>query len=196
VNTEEGAAVKALPIESSGGSARVGSRLRNLRQRNHMTIDQLASAAGLTKGFVSRVERDITSPSVDSLVRMCRVLRVDVGEVFAGPGDVEVVRLEDAPHVDLGGSGIEEQLVTPSAQRRVQVIRARVAAGGRGEEAMYSMDCETEVLHLISGRFRLRVPDRTFDLSAGDTVTFPGSEPHTWENPGEEDAVLLWILGS
>jgi quercetin dioxygenase-like cupin family protein len=59
---------------------------------------------------------------------------------------------------------------------------------------MYSMDCETEVLHLISGRFRLKVPGRTFDLVAGDTVTFPGSEPHTWENPGDEDAVLLWIL--
>jgi mannose-6-phosphate isomerase-like protein (cupin superfamily) len=164
--------VKALPIESSGHTAAVGS------------------------GFVSRVERDITSPSVDSLVRMCQVLRIDVGALFAGPADVELVRLEDAPHIDLGGEGIEEQLVTPSAQRQVQVIRARVAAGGRGEDAMYSMDCETEVLHLISGRFRLHVPDRTFDLAAGDTVTFPGSEPHTWENPGTEDAVLLWILGS
>ncbi|NVC21902.1 cupin domain-containing protein [Kocuria salina] len=188
--------MKALPIESSGHTAAVGSRLRNHRRRSHMTIDQLASAAGLTKGFVSRVERDITSPSVDSLVRMCQVLRIDVGALFAGPADVELVRLEDAPHIDLGGEGIEEQLVTPSAQRQVQVIRARVAAGGRGEDAMYSMDCETEVLHLISGRFRLHVPDSTFDLAAGDTVTFPGSEPHTWENPGTEDAVLLWILGS
>ncbi|GAB2602762.1 cupin domain-containing protein [Kocuria himachalensis] len=188
--------MKALPIESSGHTAAVGSRLRNHRRRSHMTIDQLASAAGLTKGFVSRVERDITSPSVDSLVRMCQVLRIDVGSLFAGPADVELVRLEDAPHIDLGGEGIEEQLVTPSAQRQVQVIRARVAAGGRGEDAMYSMDCETEVLHLISGRFRLHVPDRTYDLEAGDTVTFPGSEPHTWENPGTEEAVLLWILGS
>jgi transcriptional regulator with XRE-family HTH domain len=186
--------VKALPIESSGRSAAVGSRLRNHRRRNHMTIDQLASAAGLTKGFVSRVERDITSPSVDSLVRMCQVLRIDVGDLFAGPGEVELVRLADAPHIDLGGEGIEEQLLTPTDQRTVQVLRARVAAGGRGEEAMYSMDCETEVLHLISGRFRLKVPGRTFDLVAGDTVTFPGSEPHTWENPGDEDAVLLWIL--
>jgi len=186
--------VKALPIESSGRSAAVGSRLRNHRRRNHMTIDQLASAAGLTKGFVSRVERDITSPSVDSLVRMCEVLRIDVGDLFAGPGDVELVRLAEAPHIDLGGEGIEEQLLTPADQRTVQVLRARVAAGGRGEEAMYSMDCETEVLHLISGRFRLKVPRRTIDQDAGDTVTFPGSEPHTWENPGDEDAVLLWIL--
>ena len=188
--------MKALPIESTGHSAAVGSRLRNHRLRNHMTIDQLASAAGLTKGFVSRVERDITSPSVDSLVRMCQVLRIDVGAVFAGPADVELVRLADAPHVDLGGEGIEEQLVTPTGQRTVQVIRARVAPGGRGEESMYSMDCETEVLHLISGRFRLVVPDRTYELEAGDTVSFPGTEPHTWANPGPEEAVLLWILGS
>jgi transcriptional regulator with XRE-family HTH domain len=186
--------MKALPIESSTRSAAVGSRLRNHRRRNHMTIDKLAAAAGLTKGFVSRVERDLTSPSVESLVRMCQVLRIEVGEVFSGPGEVELVRLDSAPYVDLGGEGIEEQLLTPTSQRTIQVIRARVAAGGRGEDAMYSMDCDTEVLHLISGRFQLKVPDRTFDLVAGDTVTFPGSEPHTWENPGDEDAILLWIL--
>jgi transcriptional regulator with XRE-family HTH domain len=188
--------VKALPVESSGRSAAVGSRLRAHRRRSHMTIDQLASAAGLTKGFVSRVERDMTSPSVDSLVRMCQVLRLDVGDLFRGPGGVEVVRLEDAPRIDLGGQGIEEQLLTPADERTVQVLRARVAPGGRGEEPMYSMDCETEVLHLVSGRFRLLVPGRTFELAAGDTVTFPGAEPHTWENPGEEEAVLLWILGA
>lgn len=186
--------MKALPVESSGHSAAVGSRLRNHRRRQHMTIDQLASAAGLTKGFVSRVERDLTSPSVDSLVRMCQALRIDVGDLFSGPGGVELVRLEDALHIDLGGEGIEEQLLTPAGQRTVQVLRARVAAGGRSEDSMYSMDCETEVLHVIRGRFRLRVPDRTLDLVAGDTVTFPGSEPHTWENPGDEEAVLLWIL--
>lgn len=188
--------MKALPIESSEAAVRVGARLRSHRLRARMTIDQLASAAGLTKGFVSRVERDLTSPSVDSLVRMCRVLRLEVGELFAGPAEVELVRLADAPHVDLGGEGIEEQLITPAGRRRVQVLRARVAPGGRGEEAMYSVDCETEVLHLISGRFRLHVPGRTHDLAAGDTVTMPGSEPHTWDNPGDEDAVLLWILGT
>ncbi|WP_369792948.1 helix-turn-helix domain-containing protein [Kocuria sp. ZOR0020] len=47
-----------------------------------MTVEQLAAAAELSKGFVSRVERDLTSPSVDALVRLCRALRVEVGEVF------------------------------------------------------------------------------------------------------------------
>lgn len=187
--------MKALPIESSASSAAVGSRLRTQRLRNHMTIDQLASAAGLTKGFVSRVERDLISPSVESLVRMCQVLRIDMGSLFTGPGGVQVVSLEDAPYIDLGGDGIQEQLLTPRDQRTVQVLRARVAAGGRGEEPMYTVDCQTEVLHLISGRFRLKVPDRVLELSAGDTVTLPGSEPHTWENPGDQEAVLLWILG-
>ena len=87
--------MKALPIESSGRTTAVGSRLRSHRRRNHMTIDQLASAAGLTKGFVSRVERDITSPSVDSLVRMCQVLRIDVdksegGNAYAIPASVRI----------------------------------------------------------------------------------------------------------
>ncbi|ALD63038.1 helix-turn-helix domain-containing protein [Glutamicibacter soli] len=185
--------MKALPVEPSGSSINIGARLRGVRQQQHMTIDQVAELSGLTKGFLSRVERDLTSPSVSTLLKLCEVLGIEVGTLFEVP-DTTLVRLGDAPRISLGGSGITEKLVTPRGEKRVQVIRAEVEPRGKGENELYSVDCELEVLHVASGVFTLVLPERVVELAAGDTMTFPGREPHSWENPGDEPAVVLWTL--
>ena len=185
--------MKSLPIQPTGTGQALGRRLRELRQDRHLTMDQVAEFAGLTKGFLSRVERDLTSPSVTSLIAICQVLGVAPGEVLDAP-ELSVVRLADAPRVSLGGEGITGQLVTPPGQRELQVIRAVVAPGGRGESDLYTVDCTVESLHVIDGPFTLVTPDGELTLQSGDTVTFPGTEPHSWQNPGDGAAVVLWIL--
>lgn len=185
--------MKALPVEPTGSAIRIGSRLRVARQRQRLTIDQVAEMAGLTKGFLSRVERDLTSPSVATLLTLCEVLSLEVGELFTVP-ETKLVTLAQAPRISLGGQGIVEQLITPRTERRVQVIRAEIAPRGAGESELYSVDCQVEVLHVISGRFTLILPEERMELAAGDTVSFPGREPHSWMNPSDEPAVVTWTL--
>lgn len=185
--------MKALPVEPSNAALAIGSRIRSVRQAQRMTIDQVAELTGLTKGFLSRVERDLTSPSVASLLTLCQVLSLEVGELFSQP-DTHVVRLAQAPRISLGGEGIVEQLVTARSERRLQVIRAVIDPRGEGEKELYAVDCEVEVLHVISGKFVLIFANESFELDAGDTVTFPGREPHSWINPIEEPAVVTWTL--
>lgn len=184
--------MKTLPVESSGAAINIGSRLRGVRQQRRMTIDQVAELSGLTKGFLSRVERDLTSPSVSTL-KLCEVLGIEVGTLFEVP-ETMLVRLEEAPRVSLGGEGITEQLVTPRAEKRVQMIRAEIAPKGSGEAELYSVDCELEVLHVIAGKFTLVLPEQRVELQAGDTMTFPGREPHSWENESDEAALVTWTL--
>lgn len=185
--------MKTLPVEPTGAAINIGARLRGVRQTQRMTIDQVAELSGLTKGFLSRVERDLTSPSVSTLLRLCEVLSIEVGTLFEVP-ETKLVRLEHAPRVSLGGDGITEQLVTPRSEKRVQMIRAEIAPKGTGEAELYSVDCELEVLHVIAGRFVLVLPDQRVELEAGDTITFPGREPHSWENESDQIAVVTWTL--
>lgn len=185
--------MKALPVEPSSAALAIGSRIRAARHAQRLTIDQVADSTGLTKGFLSRIERDLTSPSVASLVTLCQVLSLEVGELFTPP-DTHVVRLAEAPRISLGGQGIVEQLVTARSERRLQVIRAVIAPRGEGEKELYAVDCEVEVLHVLSGRFVLVFANERFDLAAGDTVTFPGREPHSWLNPTAEETVVTWTL--
>lgn len=185
--------IKPLPVRESAPEPAIGIRLRLARQNQRLTVEELAEATGVSKGYLSRVERDLTMPSIPNLLLLCRALRIEVADVFRTT-PVELVRLSDAPAVDLGGTGIEERLVTPVHERRLQMLRSTVAPGGHSEAEPYGVASDLEAVHVISGRFVLEVDGREYALDPGDTLTFPGQAPHRWHNPGEEPAVVLWTL--
>ena len=185
--------MKALPVEPSNVPVAIGSRIRAARQAQRLTIEQVAEATGLTKGFLSRVERDLTSPSVASLVTLCQVLSVSVGDLFAAP-ETLLTRRDVAPRISLGGQGIVERLLTARSERRLQILGATIKPRGRGENELYAVDCDVDVLHVVKGRIKLILTNEEYDLEEGDTLSFPGREPHTWINPTDETVEVLWIL--
>src|SRR5215218_2108440 len=97
--------------------ALIGARLRTARQSAGLTLAAVAAQAGLTKGFLSRLERDEVSPSVASLVTVCGVLGIGVGTLFEAP-ETSLVRADDAPPINFGGRGLREYLLTAGAQRQ------------------------------------------------------------------------------
>ncbi|MFD9721506.1 helix-turn-helix domain-containing protein [Streptomyces sp. NBC_00690] len=185
--------MKALHPKPSALPVRVGARLRACRQAQGLTIEQVAAATSLTRGFVSRVERDETSPSVATLVTLCQVLSLPVGSLFED-AEIEVVHLADAPHINMGGRGVTDRMITPRAQSRVQVLRSLLEPGADGGEDLYTINCEVEVLHVISGELTVFFTDRTLPLAPGDTLTFSGREPHNWRNTGTSVAEVLWTF--
>ncbi|WP_416416770.1 helix-turn-helix domain-containing protein [Paenarthrobacter aromaticivorans] len=185
--------MKALPVEPSNVPVAIGSRIRAARQAQRLTIEQVADATGLTKGFLSRVERDLTSPSVASLVTLCQVLSVSVGDLFAAP-ETHLTRRDDGPRISLGGQGIVERLLTARSERRLQILQATIEPRGRGESELYAVDCDVDVLHVVKGRIKLILTNEEYDLEEGDTLSFPGREPHTWVNPTDETVEVLWVL--
>ena len=185
--------MRPVPV-SPTNAVRIGSRLRAARKAHGYTLEQLASASGLTKGFLSRVERDETSPSVASLLTLCEVMSVDVGSLFSAP-DVALVRRDEAPAINLGGTNVTEQLMTPRGQSALQLIHSRIDPGGTGGSDLYTINCETEVVFVLKGSIEMVFSDRTQKLSIGDALTFSGGEPHTWHNvSGSRAAEVIWVL--
>ncbi|MEU6523925.1 helix-turn-helix domain-containing protein [Streptomyces sp. NPDC046924] len=185
--------MKALHPKPSALPVRVGARLRACRQAQGLTIEQVAAATSLTRGFISRVERDETSPSVATLVTLCQVLSLPVGSLFED-ADTEVIRLGDAPQINMGGRGVLDRMVTPRGQSKVQVLRSHLDAGANGGDDLYTINCDVEVIHVIAGEVTVLFTGRTETLTAGDTLTFPGREPHNWRNSGDSVAEVLWTF--
>ena len=173
--------------------ALVGARLRAARQAAGLTLAAVAAQAGLTKGFLSRLERDEVSPSVASLVTVCGVLGIGVGQLFEPPA-TSLVRAAEAPPINFGGQGVREVLLTAGAQRDLHVIRSVIQPGGRGGEELYSLACDVEVVHVLRGRLRLLLPGEVVELEAGDAFTMPGATPHTWLNPSAATCEVLRVL--
>jgi transcriptional regulator with XRE-family HTH domain len=186
--------MRSVPIAAGGQDLRIGARLRDARQRQGLTIDQIARSTGLTKGFISRIERDMTSPSVSTLVTVCAALSLPVGELLVAP-KTDVVRGTEAPHIQLTGRGADERLLTPRGQARLQLVRSVIEPGGTGGEELYTLNCEVEVVHVLRGSLQVLFSKSAELLEAGDTMTFSGREPHTWHNPdANEVSEVLWVI--
>jgi transcriptional regulator with XRE-family HTH domain len=171
----------------------IGAKLRHARQLRGLTLDQVAQSAGLTKGFVSRLERDDVSPSVASLVTVCEVLGLRVGDLF-DPPRTSVIRSGEGRLINFGGKGAVERLVTPGTQTALEVIHSVVEPGGNGGEELYALACEAECAYVLSGTLEVVLEHGVETLTAGDAMTFPGNAPHTWRNPGPRPSKVLWIL--
>ncbi len=186
--------MRPLPVSPTTDAARVGARLRAARRAHGYTLEQLAAAAGLTKGFLSRVERDETSLSVASLVTLCEVMSIEVGSLFSA-AEVDLIRREDAPAINLGGSGVTEQLMTPRRQAKVQLVHTSAEPDATGGPELYTINCEVEIAYVLKGSIEIVFADRRQRLGAGDALTFPGGEPHTWRNTSStRGAEIIWIL--
>ena len=96
---------------------RIGPQLRAARLAARMTMAEVAEKSGLTKGFVSKIERDLANVSVASLMRLCEALGISVGTLFRADRG-EVVRSGAYPPINFGGSRMREYLLTPSGEKR------------------------------------------------------------------------------
>ncbi|WP_166986054.1 helix-turn-helix domain-containing protein [Canibacter zhoujuaniae] len=170
---------------------KIGDKIRAIRKAQGLTIGELADLVQVTKGYLSRLERDQTSPSVTTLMSICQTLAIPIGSLFEAPA-VDLVPLSSAPLINLGGTAAVEKMITPRGLSGAQLIHSEMAPGSHGGHELYTINCKSEILHVIRGEVLVRFTDHTTSLKQGDTLTFAGSEPHTWESPA--GATAVWCL--
>ena len=172
----------------------IGARLRSARLRQQLSLEQLAKSTDLTKGFISQLERDVTSASVASLVKLCRAVGISVGSLFE-PSETLLITAASAPRINFGGSGLFEQLLTSRASSDLQLIRSEIDPGGGSGDEPYALEASSELVHIVQGRLAVTVESEVFDLNAGDTLSFSPRRVHSWRNPATRTkAVVLWAL--
>ena len=175
------------------GTVRIGARLRHAREAGRLSLADVEARTGLSKGFLSKVERDASSPSVANLVAICDAIGLAMAELFAVPRTT-LIRQADRPSLEglPKAAAVRDTLITPEYERQVTVLESVAGAGGSGGDALYTMASECEVCFVLAGEIEVVVEDETFALGPGDALTFGAAVPHTWRSAGE--ARILWIL--
>lgn len=169
----------------------IGPRLRQTRQQRNMTLEQVASEAGLTKSFLSLLERDATSASVGSLQRICAVLGVHIAALLE-PSGQSVLRKDARTPISFGGNGVVDYVLTPPDERRLQVFETHLKPGGSAGE-LFTADIDVDLIYVLEGQLEFEFGDRTVTLNAGDALTFSPREPHTWRNPSQTSPAVVII---
>jgi transcriptional regulator with XRE-family HTH domain len=158
----------------------LGARLRAQRAARGLTIAQLASAAGLTKGFVSRLERDQSSVSIAALLRICDVLHTPIGRLFEAPSTA-LVRASDAPVVEFG-KGMRRLIYTPADVGDLQVIKMQLDPGASAGREAYAIRGGSQFVQVLIGSLEFQLEAEHFRLAEGDSLTFQGTRLHTYRN--------------
>jgi transcriptional regulator with XRE-family HTH domain len=189
------------PLSGSGpvpagrrGGVRVGQQLRATRLASRLTMAEVAERSGLTKGFISKLERDQVSASVASLARLCEALGTSMGSLFQAP-EGNLVRREAYTPVNLGGELLTEYALTPHGEPRIQAILSEIEPGGGSGSEPYCLPADVEFVFVLAGKLRLTYGDQQVTLEAGDAFTFPPRSPHTFRAiSGSGPTRVLWVV--
>jgi transcriptional regulator with XRE-family HTH domain len=171
-------------------SLTIGPRLRHIRLEKGFTVETLAAAAGLNKGFLSRLERGTKRPSIETVLRLSAALDVPVGLLFGEQTTGETVRVSRAAGrsrspEDPGNYSFE--LLTPKGSM-MEAFLYQVGAEPTGKGQQHDGE---EMFLVLSGTVEMRTPDRSYVLEAGDCAYFPGHIVHQVRRIGPEPATAV-----
>ncbi len=169
----------------------LGPQLRRMRERKRYNLAEAARRAGVSPGFLSAVERSLANASVATLQRLAMSYGTTVMELFkTAPHDRRLVTPAERRVLEVH-NGVRMELLSFGAPM-LQSMRFRVAPLA-GSEGAYSHQGE-EFIFMVSGTLEVWLDElECFVLREGDSFWFPSTHAHRWFNPGNVDAVLLWI---
>lgn len=167
----------------------LGERIRSLRRRRGLTVQGLATACSLSKGFISQVENGRTSPSLSTLVDLARVLGVAPAFLVAnGSPGTHITRANGhgspAPRSSLA------VLLSDLPQRSLDLYMVEISPGGAIDGQPLD-DSGEQAAHVLVGRVRVRSGENQVDLGPGDTGHWSDSPGITVTNLGAEPARIV-----
>ncbi len=179
----------------------LGEKIRTLRKKIGMTQKELAEQVGLTPSFISQLEKNLISPSLDSLLKLSEKLNTQpiyfLVEGESSPLQKMVIRPEERQEIRLPtmkGKDIRLQLlVSDVLNRRMEPYLITMNEGARVEGHFYAHKGD-EFAYVIEGEVEVEIQNEKHLLKQGDSLYIGSIFPSRWENTGKRDAVILWIL--
>lgn len=186
-------------MKDTSARTRLGHQIRDLRRARGVTIASLASTIHRSIGWVSQIERGMSDVSISMLTEIANALGVQVTWFFesATPVPTEeagmVVRRASRRTLDFHGSGIHEEILSPSLTGEILLVESTFAPGSStGDRSRERRGAEAGVV--LRGSLQLTVDGTTLILQAGDSFSFSQRGQHRCANTGQEPTVVLWVI--
>ena len=169
----------------------IGKRIRQLRVRNGLTQQELASRCELTKGFVSQLENNLTTPSLPALMDLVEALGSDMSSFFSEEQEQQAVFGKDDFFED-DRENCSILWVVPNAQKNAMEPILITIRPHQATRTMLPHEGE-EFGYVLSGSIVLENGGRKHRVRKGETFYIRGDQEHCLRNTGASPARVLWI---
>ncbi|GAB5469742.1 MAG: cupin domain-containing protein [Rhodospirillales bacterium] len=176
----------------------MGGRIRTLRKEAGLTLAQLSERTGLSVGYLSQIERDLSHPSIRALSDIAKVFKVNMGWLFQTPDPARnqeasyVVRRDERGTMNLT-RGIREEVLSPDLDGPLKLFVTTLQPDAEsGPEQTSHKGVEAGLV--ISGELMLVLDDKRYRLREGDSFSFPSRVSHRFYNEGRQPVTVVWSM--
>jgi DNA-binding transcriptional MerR regulator/quercetin dioxygenase-like cupin family protein len=181
-------------LPDGNGGLHIGDRICLLRKKRRVSLRKLADVTGLSPSYISSLERSLSKPSVASLQKLAAALGTNVPTLLGErpqPAADPVVRPHERRLLKMEIPGVKFESLS-MVETDLEPLLMTIGPGAGSRES-YRHGGE-EFLYMLEGSLELTLDEMyAYSLGPGDAMTFASDRPHRWWNPGEVDAVIVWI---
>lgn len=169
----------------------IGHKIKQLRVQKGLTLEELASRSELTKGFLSQMERNLTSPSIATLNDIVEALGTTLSEFFKEEKQEKIVFHKADFFVDEKDSCTVHWIVPNTQKNEMEPILIELPQGG--ESFQMNPHSGEEFGFVLEGSIILDCQSESYPVHKGETFYLSGTTSHILKNDKKTTAKILWV---
>lgn len=184
-------------ITAEDAGAVLCARVSELRKRNKLTLDQLATISGVSRSMLSQIERGQANPTLAVTFRIAQAFGISIGELVDQPwaaSPIELVHGDDPKNWFRSDDDCRIRTLSPMRmEKNVEFYELRLSAGASLPSAPH-FEGARELLTIASGEAKLKSGDHENHLKTGDSAHYRADLEHSITNVGEQELLAYLVV--
>lgn len=173
---------------------KIGEKLRNLRMQKNLTQEELGERTDLSKGYISQLERDLSSPSMDTFFHILEVLGVTAEQFFGAQTIEQKVVYCDAEQTlfydEINGYELK-WLIPESNEKEMEPVL--VTFEQKGMYKLFEPSLSETFVYVLAGEVCLQLGEKTYLAKQGESFYYQATEPHRLQNHSQQKSQVLLV---
>ncbi|MEA2785868.1 MAG: hypothetical protein QOF71_1972 [Candidatus Eremiobacteraeota bacterium] len=164
-----------------------------MRRGRKLSLDALAERTGLTKSYLSKVERGVAVPSIASIIKLSAAFGVDVAHLFGEAVEEDTIVVERRQKIARRNGSPDSRVVPIARKRAEKTMSPFIMYPSTSRDESLHEHAGEELIYVLDGEVEATLPDRKVRLNSGDTMYFDGHVPHQLRSIETPAEVLIII---
>ncbi|NOL50605.1 cupin domain-containing protein [Pelistega suis] len=175
----------------------VGQQIRHLRKKAGLTLQEVATATGMSVGLLSQIERNFTDPSMRSLRLLATALDIPIARFFDEQEQIAqpenyIVRHNSRRRVTLK-NGLSKHLIVPNENGLIETYLVHLLPDANSGDIKYIAKGE-KFCYVLKGELHVTLNGNHFTLVEGDSFRIPTDLPHAFSNISNQPCEFIWSI--